>query len=102
MPGGRRNPHEFGGCAPDSEVYVDVELYSRLRIGAAIARGHPTEVAVAMSELAVLLELGHALVGVAKQSLHLSGACGVWTRARFNCSKQYPLEHTQVDWFRQN
>jgi hypothetical protein len=20
MPGGRRNPHEFGGCAPDSEV----------------------------------------------------------------------------------
>ena len=56
MPGGRRNPHEFGGCAPDSEVFVDVELYSRLRIGAAIARGHPTEVAVAMSELAVLLD----------------------------------------------
>lgn len=56
MPGGRRNPHEFGGCAPDSEVYVDWEFYPRLRIGAAIARGHPTEVAVAMSELAVLLD----------------------------------------------
>ncbi len=58
MPGGRRNPHEFGGGAQlsDSDACLTAEKYRRLRIGAAIARGQPTEVAVAFSELAVLLD----------------------------------------------
>ena len=58
MPGGRRNPHEFGGGAQlsDSDACLTAEKYRRLRIGAAIARGQPTEVAVAFSELSVLLD----------------------------------------------
>ena len=58
MPGGRRNPHEFGGSAQlsDSDACLTAEKYRRLRIGAAIARGQPTEVAVAFSELSVLLD----------------------------------------------
>ena len=58
MPGGRRNPHEFGGGAQlsDSDACLTAEKYRRLRIGAAIARGQPTEVAIAFAELSVLLD----------------------------------------------
>jgi hypothetical protein len=55
-PGGVATLTSSADARRTPKFLVDVELYSRLRIGAAIARGHPTEVAVAMSELAVLLD----------------------------------------------